>query len=131
MNRLEQYGVTINGLHTYRDLGLISVSPLFFNPSTIQKKTEDITGANGVLDYTDALTGHPEESSRTGEWKFKALTGNPFEVMQKTMRINGVCSEVVLDDDKGTSKQAWTNIKDIATDGVVTTLTVAYEVIDV
>lgn len=64
-------GVTINGKHTYRDLGLILVdgSEKIGLPE-VQSYTVEVPGRNGLLDLTDALTGDVTFKNRECSWQF-------------------------------------------------------------
>lgn len=129
MNRAEQYGVTIDGKHSYKDYGLISISPIFVMPSEIQTVQTEIPGVDGVIDYTEAITGDPAESSRAGEWNFRYI-GKDWEPLQRRLYpLNGKLCSVVLDDDPDVTYTARITIGDFKTDDVKTDITIEYEVI--
>jgi hypothetical protein len=70
-----------------------------------QVKTEyiDVPGADGALDYTEALTGKPRYANRTGQWDFIIDNGysNWYELYSEILlRLHGKRFEkIILDDD--------------------------------
>ena len=51
------HGVTIDGLHTWRDLYLIPICRPVVQPPIEKTKTLDIEGMNGEADLSHGLTG--------------------------------------------------------------------------
>ena len=64
------HGVTIDGLHTWRDLYLIPICRPIVQPPIEKTKTLDIEGMNGEADLSHGLTGYPVFGSREGSWQF-------------------------------------------------------------
>lgn len=64
------HGVTIDGLHTWRDLYLIPICRPVVQPPIEKTKTLDIEGMNGEADLSHGLTGYPVFGSREGSWQF-------------------------------------------------------------
>lgn len=62
-------GITIDGLHTFHDFGLIMTGIGIGNP---EQKTNylSIPGRNGDLDFSDSQTGSPRFGNRTLEFSF-------------------------------------------------------------
>ena len=58
------HGVTIDGLHTWRDLYLIPICRPVVQPPIEKTKTLDIEGMNGEADLSHGLTGYPVFGSR-------------------------------------------------------------------
>lgn len=69
-----------------------------------QVKTEyiDVPGADGSLDYTEALTGKPRYANRTGQWDF--IIDNGYRKWHELyseilLRLHGKKMKIILDDD--------------------------------
>ena len=62
-------GLTIGGLHTFRDLGLVLIEETIGSPE-VQTYTVEVPGRNGLLDLTEALNGEVAYKNRTCTWKF-------------------------------------------------------------
>lgn len=69
-----------------------------------QVKTEyiDVPGADGSLDYTEALTGKPRYANRTGQWDF--IIDNGYRKWHELyseilLRLHGKKMPIILDDD--------------------------------
>lgn len=58
-------GVTINGTDTQTTWGLIMLDDLVISAPVPKTAYVDLPGANGTLDYSDALVGHPVFEPRT------------------------------------------------------------------
>lgn len=54
----------------YEKWGLLPLARPWFNPPEVRTETVEIPGASGVVDLSEALTGKPTYSNRTGEWNF-------------------------------------------------------------
>lgn len=95
-------GISFNGLHSYRDYGLFLAAPPDYgtpNPKVFQV---DIPGANGVLDYTEALTGEVMFNNRTQKYTFSVEIGRDRrEALKSRIRndLHGKLVEIVPDED--------------------------------
>ena len=52
-------GVIINGLNTKGALGMVMLDDLSIPAPSLRTQYVEVPGANGALDYTEALTGYP------------------------------------------------------------------------
>lgn len=68
------HSITITGdegsMNTWTDWHLIPTSRPFVALPTVNKKTVEIPGRNGVIDLTTFLTGSPTFGNRKGSWEF-------------------------------------------------------------
>lgn len=103
--------------NTFDDWHLIAPTRPSIAPAQPKSNYVDILGANGSLDFSEALVGNPTYSDREGSWEFVVL--NPGDVDQYSLfdaedrgryrwqkiydkiqaAIHGRTFEVVLDDD--------------------------------
>ena len=65
MNAGIGFGATINGLHTYRDFGLVVDNTDVVGSPAVKTMVIDVPGSSNRIDLTEALTGKPEYESRT------------------------------------------------------------------
>lgn len=72
MGRYEQHGITINGLHTYNDLGMVAQEIPVIAPPPLKVQTLEIPGADGSIDLTQALAGRELYGRRRGSVRFAA-----------------------------------------------------------
>lgn len=88
MNALAGYGATIDGYHTYRDLGLVIGNNNIVQPPEPKINIIDIPGSSARLDLTESLTGRVEYEGRM-------LTFN-FGIQMPKDEWAGVCKKVML-----------------------------------
>jgi hypothetical protein len=88
MNVMAGYGATINGKHTYKDLGLVIGNNDIVQPPTPKINIIDIPGSSHRLDLTETLTGRVEYEGRV--LKFE------FGIQMPKEEWAGVCKEVML-----------------------------------
>ena len=65
MNAGIGFGATINGLHTYKDFGLVIGNTDVVGSPAVKTTIIDVPGSSNRIDLTEALTGKPEYESRT------------------------------------------------------------------
>lgn len=58
--------MTIGGKHTFRDWSLVPTEIPSFAPAMPDMRYQDVPGASGSLDSTDALTGSVAYQNREG-----------------------------------------------------------------
>lgn len=63
-------GITIDGVHSFRDLNLVPADPPVLEEAKVDTKYVDIPGAHGFLDLSESLTGHPVYREREGSFPF-------------------------------------------------------------
>lgn len=69
------HSVNFGNKNTWDDWHLVPASRPVIDPPDLKTKYVDIPGGNGVLDYTEALTGYPLFENRTGSIKFYVMNG--------------------------------------------------------
>lgn len=69
------HSITYGDKNTWDDWHLIPASRPLFNPPSVKTNYVDIPGANGSIDLTESLTGHPVFSNRTGSHNFIVMNG--------------------------------------------------------
>lgn len=69
------HSITFGDKNTWDDWHLIPSSRPLFNPPTPKTKYQDIPGANGKLDLSEALTGYPVYDNRIGSFEFYVMNG--------------------------------------------------------
>ena len=77
------YAPIIGGIDLYDRWGLMALARPWFNPPPVRTTTIEVPGADGVVDLSEALTGHPTYGNRTGEWSFlvdREKNKNPWNV---------------------------------------------------
>ncbi len=93
-----------NTLHTYRDLELLPTAKPVITPPTPKTVIMDIPGADGELDYTEALTGSVNYSNRRGTFAY-VYVGNRRNWDAKYHEIldllHGYRMGFMLDEDPG------------------------------
>lgn len=95
-------GISFNGLHSYRDYGLFLAAPPDYGTPSPKVFQVDIPGANGVLDYTEALTGEVMFNNRTQKYTFSVEIGRDRrEALKSRIRndLHGKQVEIVPDED--------------------------------
>lgn len=64
-----------NAKNTWTDWHLVPASRPVFNPPSLKEHITDIPGKDGVLDFTEALTGYPMFERREGTFEFIVMNG--------------------------------------------------------
>lgn len=88
MDKFAGYGATIDGHHTYRDLGLVIGNNDIVQPPVPKVNIIDIPGSSSRLDLTETLTGRVEYEGRS--LKFE------FGIRMPKGEWAGVCKNVML-----------------------------------
>lgn len=125
------HSITFGDKNTWDDWHLIPSSRPIFQPPEVKTNYIEVPGANGVLDYTEALTGYPTYNNRTGEIEFIVANGYwDWDVAYSTIMnyLHGRRMKAVLEDDKAFyyegrfSVNQWTSYKGWST------ITINYDV---
>lgn len=69
------HSITIGDKNTWDDWHLIPVSQPVVAPPSVVTKFVEIPGMDGSVDLTEALTGYPTYTRRTGSWQFIVAPG--------------------------------------------------------
>ena len=64
------HSITIGEKNTWNDWHLVSSSRPLVSPPSVKTHYVDIPGGNGSIDLTEAISGRPIFSNRTGSWNF-------------------------------------------------------------
>ena len=71
-----EHGALIGDKDTFVDWHLVPTGGyLFFAPPAVSMSFLNNPGGDGLLDFTDALTGYPIIGGREGQWDFTVLNG--------------------------------------------------------
>lgn len=115
------HSITIGDKNTWDDWHLVPTSRPLVNPPEVNTSYVTIPGASGSLDLTEALTGYPTYTNRTGSWEFIVMNGygewysRYSEIMAY---LHGKKLRAILDDDPNYyyegrfSVASWTSPKD-------------------
>lgn len=90
--------------HSYRNYGLYPRSKPVISPPEAKTMTVDIPGADGALDYTEALTGDVHFNTRHGVFSFVGLgSRKTWESIYHSMLndLHGKRMGIVIDEDAG------------------------------
>lgn len=96
------HSITIGDKNTWDDWHLVPSSRPLVNPPEVNTSYVRIPGASGALDLTEALTGYPTYSNRTGSWEFIVINdfGEWYERYSEIMGyLHGKKFRAILDDD--------------------------------
>ena len=92
-------GISINGIHTAKDLHFVMTMQKIETPTVKTYKT-DVPGRNGSLDLSEFLTGDIQYNNRQLNFKFLA-NGNRTDVIKiisSFMNYHGRNAEIITDD---------------------------------
>lgn len=71
-----EHSAKIGSKDTFTDWHLVPTGGyLFFTPPAVSLSILDNPGADGIIDFTEALTGKPKLGAREGQWEFAVLNG--------------------------------------------------------
>lgn len=90
------------GKNTWDDWHIVPSSRPVLKPPTQKTNYVDIPGADGVLDFSDALTGYPVYNNREGSFEFLVMNDyQPWEVLYSQImeHLHGQRMQMVLEDD--------------------------------
>lgn len=95
------FGVKLNELHSFDDLGLVFVTRRIGSPAP-QVKTVSVPMRNGSIDMTEVLTGDVRYENRQIKIKFRTFEkyNNRHSVMDRIMNAyHGKNTKIIFDDD--------------------------------
>ena len=96
------HSITIGDKNTWDDWHLVPTSRPLVTPPNVNTSYVTVPGASGSLDLTEALTGYPTYSNRSGSWEFLVMNGygewyaRYSEIMAY---LHGKKMRAILDDD--------------------------------
>lgn len=96
------HSITFGDKNTWDDWHLMPTTRPVVSPPTYKTNFIDIPGANGALNASDLLTGHPTFGSRTGSFEFAVVNEfRPWEVAYTDIMayLHGKVMKMVLEDD--------------------------------
>ena len=98
---MTHHSIIISGKNTFTEWGLIPTSRPVVNPPEVKTNYVELPAADGILDYSELLTGKVLYGQRRGSWEFRVLRGrNWFSVYNGILNfLHGLRCEVVLEDD--------------------------------
>lgn len=117
--------------NTWDDWHLVPSSRPVINPPGLKKKYIDLPGANGHLDYTEALTGYPLFENREGSLEFYVMNGYQewIELHSKISNfMHGRKMIMILDDDPEWEYQGRFTINNWKSDKDYSKITIDYNV---
>ena len=94
-------GVTIGGKHSYNYFKMLPKSKLVFVRPKAKLNTIDVPGMDGVLDYSNILTGNMTYENRKGTLEFYMQTKADYlaKYSECMTFFNGSARNAILDDD--------------------------------
>ena len=96
------FNPVLYGKNTWDDWHLVPASRPVFNPPSLKEHIVDIPGKDGVLDFTEALTGYPMFERREGTFEFIVMNGyQEWHQLYSDMMLflHGKKLRAVLEDD--------------------------------
>lgn len=98
----QYHSITIGERNTWDDWHMVPTSRPVINPPEVAKEYVEIPGADGALDYTEALAGRPVYKNRTGSWEFLVMNGYQewYQLYDQLLAyLHGHEFDITLDDD--------------------------------
>lgn len=96
------FSINIGDINTWDNWHLVPLTRPLVNPPEVKTEYIEIPGANGSLDYTEALTGAPVYKDRTGSWEFYVMNGyQEWNVLYSNILsyLHGKRFKIVLESD--------------------------------
>lgn len=96
-------GMTVNGYHTYRNLGMIPKSKIIIAPAIPKLYKFSVPGGDGELDHSQMNRSRLVYRNRKGTLNFLVLSGTNYHQAYKNCQavFNGESVNMVLDDKPG------------------------------
>ena len=125
------HSIIFDGLHSYLDLNLVPTSRPAVMPPEALTNYVDVSGIDGPLDLSTALTGFLLYGNRTGSWEFlvkKRVLPWQTEYMQLLNKLHGKRIEkLILEDDPEYYYKGRTFVEGWKSDKANTFVTISYE----
>lgn len=95
------HSMTIGGHHTFRDWSMVPEEIPIIAPPPVMENYVDVPGMDGMLDYSDVLTGRPSYGRRTGSLNFIVMDGGdwPASYHAALTALHGQKLNCILDDE--------------------------------
>lgn len=124
--------IQLGNKKTYTDWGLLPVQQPVFNPPKVKRKIIDIPGGDSAFDLSEAISGYPTYSNRTGTWSFLVPDGSKqfLLVYHKLMEyLHGQTMRAELpDDDPGWYYEGRFWVNSMASDQLRSLISIDYDV---
>lgn len=98
----QYHSIIIGDRNTWDDWHMVPTSRPVINPPEVVTSYVEVPGADGALDYTEALAGRPVYKNRTGSWEFMVLNGYQEWYMlfnQLLEYLHGHTFSIILEDE--------------------------------
>lgn len=96
------HSIIIGDRNTWDDWHLAPETRPVINPPEVNNEYIEIPGADGALDYTEALAGRPVYKNRTGSWNFIVMNGYQewYQLYDQLLAyLHGHEFDVILEDE--------------------------------
>lgn len=96
------HSITIGDKNTWDDWHMVPSSRPVINPPEVVTEYVQIPGADGELDYTEALAGRPVLRNRKGSWEFIVMNGYQewYQLYNSLLSyLHGKEFTIILDDE--------------------------------
>lgn len=122
------HSLIISGKNTYETWGMVPTSRPVVNPPEVRTTQVDLPAADGVLDYTELLTGRVPYGQRTGSWEFTLRPGVKWVQVYTSLlnELHGLQHTIVLEDDPRFQYTGRLSVSAWKSDPSRTTVTIDY-----
>ncbi len=95
------HSIIISGRNTFEEWGMVPTSRPVIDPPKVKTTYVDLPATNGVLDYSDLLTGVVPYGRREGSWEFALKPGQTWATVYSSIMnyLHGTKHTVILEDD--------------------------------
>ena len=117
--------------NTWDDWHLVPASRPVFSPPALKEHIIDIPGKDGVLDFTDSLTGYPMFERREGSFEFIVMNGyQEWHALYSTISafLHGHKLKAILEDEPDKYYEGRFVISDWKSEKDYSRITIAYKV---
>lgn len=122
------YGMTINGLHSFKDLGLVPTLKPHVNLPSPRFSYLEVPGRLGSFDLTESLAGEVLYEMREGSFEFivadKGVWQKAYERLKRD--VHGLKTTLVLDSESSFYYQGRVWVSDFKSDKNYETITLNY-----
>lgn len=115
-----RYGVTIDGMHTFRDYHMLPTTPPVIEPPEPVIYTVQVPGMDGELDMSESLTGHVQFGMRSGHMGYLLYCPRErwYVVYRQLLEaFHGQMCDVILDEEPDVKYRGRLQITEVNFDG--------------